>query len=106
MLQQGRRADHDRIARFDHRDPRPRAESRPRGRRRPPAFRMTDRADLRSDEEADGSTLERYSRRELVGIVVMLWLAGSLSDLRTLRLLYGLQGFGRFGYGGHAPSEQ
>jgi hypothetical protein len=67
---------------------------------------MDRRKGPRSDGETDGSTLERYSRRELIGLVVMLWLAGSLSDLRTLRLLYGLQGFGRFGYGGHSPPER
>lgn len=52
-----------------------------------------------------GVALESYSRRELLGLVILLWLAGSISDLRAIRLAYGLQGFGRFGYGGDTPQE-
>ncbi|MDX1745175.1 MAG: hypothetical protein R3324_04495 [Halobacteriales archaeon] len=58
-----------------------------------------------STDDQDGKTPKAYSRRELIGLVVALWLAGSLSDIRTLRLLYGLHGYGRFGFGGHPPPE-
>lgn len=67
---------------------------------------MADRTEEPSSYKGgSGRALKTCSRRELVGIVVMLWLAGSLSDLRTVQLVYGLQGYGWFGYGGDPPSE-
>lgn len=36
-----------------------------------------------------------------------MWSAGSISDSKAMRLLYGLQGYGHFGYGGDAePNEE
>jgi len=58
-----------------------------------------------STDDQDGRAPRVYSRRGLIGFIITLWLAGSLSDRQTLRLLYGLQGYGRFGFGGHPPPE-
>lgn len=55
--------------------------------------------------EQPGTTLSRFSRRTLLGFIVAMWSAGSLSDARATRLLYGVYGYGQFGYGGHAPAE-
>ena len=67
---------------------------------------MTDETEeLSSHGGESGRASKVYSRRELVGLVVMLWLAGSLSDLQLFQLVYGLQGYGWFGYGGYSPSE-
>lgn len=67
---------------------------------------MTDSGDEDPPEEGETDRAsEAYLRRELTGVVIMLWLAGSISDLSMLRLVYGLQGYGWFGYGGHSPPE-
>lgn len=68
---------------------------------------MTDRTDEPPPNEGEGDgTPAAYSRREWLGMVIMLWLAGSLSDIQTIRLLYGLQGYGWFGYGGGPPATE
>lgn len=46
------------------------------------------------------------SRRALLGVVVALWSTGALSGPRATRLLYGLQGYGWFGYGGETEDEE
>ena len=46
------------------------------------------------------------SRRALLGVVVALWSTGSLSDRRVARLLYGLQGYGQFRYGGETERDE
>lgn len=65
---------------------------------------MTENNYEESDAETKSWTLEGYSRREWLGLIVMLWLAGSLSDFRALRLVYGLQGYGWYWYG-DAPRD-
>lgn len=50
--------------------------------------------------DAESSVL---TRRTLLGLVIALWSTGSLSDVQAIRLYYGIQGFGRFGYGGDDP---
>jgi hypothetical protein len=52
-----------------------------------------------------GTSRPTLSRRALLGIIVALWSTGSLSNGRTARLLYGLQGYAQFGYGGAAPDR-
>lgn len=65
---------------------------------------MTDSTDQEGTEETE-AWLSSPSRRTLIGLVVALWSAGSISDAQATRLLYGTQGYGRFGYGGDAPGE-
>lgn len=62
---------------------------------------MTDPTDQDSPEHVGtGTTLASLSRRTLIGLVVALWSVGSISDDQAIRLYYGMQGYGRFGYGG------
>lgn len=68
---------------------------------------MTDTSTENSTERAGSEPrLVSMSRRVLLGLVVAMWSAGSLSDLQAVRLLYGLQGYGRFGYGGDAEPDE
>lgn len=70
---------------------------------------MTDSTDQDSAEHVGtGTTLASLSRRTLLGLVVALWSAGSLSNEQAIRLYYGTQGYGRFGYGGmeSEPDEE
>jgi len=54
---------------------------------------MTDTSAGDSTERDDfGTRLASLSRRVLLGVVVAMWSAGSLSDRQATRLLYGLQG--------------
>lgn len=62
---------------------------------------MTDPTDQEGTEETR-AWLSSPSRRTLIGLVVAMWSAGSISDAQATRLLYGTQGYGRFGYGGDA----
>jgi hypothetical protein len=65
---------------------------------------MTDSTDQGGTEET-GAWLSSPSRRTLLGLVLALWSTGSISDAQAARLLYGTQGYGRFGYGGEAPAD-
>lgn len=69
---------------------------------------MTETSAGDSTERADSGTRPAsLSRRVLLGVVVAMWSAGSISDAQATRLLYGLQGYGRFGYGGdEEPNEE
>ncbi|MEF8842800.1 MAG: hypothetical protein V5A62_14440 [Haloarculaceae archaeon] len=70
---------------------------------------MTDSTDQDSAEHVGpGTTLASLSRRALLGLVVALWSAGSISNDQAIRLCYGMQGYGRFGYGGveSEPGEE
>mgnify|MGYP000701775069 CR=1 FL=1 len=51
------------------------------------------------DDTRKGDPWTAYSRRELLGLVITLWLAGSISKDEALRLLYGFQGYGYYKYG-------
>jgi hypothetical protein len=65
---------------------------------------MTDSTDQDSAERVGTeTTLASLSRRALLGVVVALWSAGSISNDQAIRLYYGMQGYGRFGYGGMEP---
>lgn len=66
--------------------------------------RMTEPTD-NEGTEGTGAWLSSPSRRTLIGLVIALWSTGSISDAQATRLLYGTQGYGRFGYGGEAPGE-
>jgi hypothetical protein len=68
---------------------------------------MTDPTDRGSAEPVETETLPAVlSRRALLGVVVAMWSAGSISDIQALRLLYGTQGYGWFGYGGTDPGTE
>ena len=68
---------------------------------------MTDPSTRDSDERNESAMHPvSLSRRALLGLIVALWSAGSLSDSQATRLLYGLQGYGWFGYGGEAERDE
>jgi len=67
---------------------------------------MTDPTDRDSIGSVETETLPAIlSRRALLGVVVTMWSAGSISDIQAIRLYYGTLGYGRFGYGGTEPGS-
>lgn len=61
---------------------------------------MVDRRDQSQHDAKEEDSQTAHSRRELLGVIITLWLAGSLSEHDTVRLLYGFQGYGFYGFGG------
>jgi hypothetical protein len=47
----------------------------------------------------DSISSSSYSRRELLGLVTLAVLSGTISDTEETRLGYGFQTYGRFGFG-------